>query len=207
MPKVFNVSLVLENVELTDQDVARIFEALPDAVPAQIGGVVTVTSPVEAGNAEGAAFRLVDAVGTALPHSVASRLDQDLVSIPGIAERTDRSRESIRLLVEGKRGPGGFPSPVGTVGDCTRIWPWAVVLEWFANKLGEDLGELAVPPDVAAVVDACLATRKQHFVHRPCCMNDRQGAGKVGAIVDEASVAASPRPEHAARSDRPSRID
>jgi hypothetical protein len=157
----FNVSLVLENIELTDEYLERIFAALPDAVPADIGGLVTLTAPVVAPDAEAAAFRLIDVVGDVLPDAVAVRLDQDLVSIPDIAARTGRSRESIRLLVEGKRGPGRFPPPVGTVGDGIRVWPWATILDWFLDELGEDLGERAIPPEVAAVVDVHLAMRGQ----------------------------------------------
>lgn len=162
----FNVSLVLDNIEFTDEHLDRIFEALPDAVPANVGGLMTLTAPVEAPNAEAAAFHLVEVVSEVLPYAIAIRLDQDLVSIPDIAERTGRSRESIRLLVEGKRGPGAFPLPVGTVGDGIRVWPWASILGWFLNELGEDLGEQAVPAEVAAVVDACLAARKQQLAHR-----------------------------------------
>jgi hypothetical protein len=92
-----------------------------------------------------------------LPEAIVARLDQDLVSIPDIADRTDRTRESVRLLVDGKRGPGGFPAPIGTVGGSIRIWPWAVVLDWLSQQLRQDLGERAVPPDVAAAVDARLA--------------------------------------------------
>jgi hypothetical protein len=53
---------------------------------------------------------------------------------------------------------------VGVVGDGIRIWPWAVVVEWFAGRLDHDLGERGVPPEVAAVVDAELATRKPYAV-------------------------------------------
>lgn len=166
MSTVFNVSLVLENVEWTDENLERIFDVLPDAVPAKLGGVVTVSCPVVAPSAEAAAFHLVSVIGGVLPEAVAARLDQDLVSIPDIAERTKRSRESVRLLVEGKRGPGGFPSPVGVVGDAIRVWAWASVLEWFAQRLGDDLGEHAVPPEIAASVDAVLATNRQHLTRR-----------------------------------------
>jgi predicted DNA-binding transcriptional regulator AlpA len=125
-----------------------------------------VSSPVDAADAEAATLQLADTITTAFPGAIAVRVDQDLVSIPDIAERTDRSRESVRLLVEAKRGPGGFPAPVGTVGDGIRVWPWASVLDWVTNTLGEDLGERGVPPEVAAVVDASLLARRQH-VRRP----------------------------------------
>ena len=159
VPKTFTVSIVLEQITLTDAVVDRLLAALPDAIPAQIGGVVTVTAPVDASDPEAAAFGLIDALDRALPQAVVCRLDQDLVAIPDIAVRTNRSRESVRLLVDGKRGPGGFPGPIGTVGDGIRIWPWASVLQWFAHRLGADLGEHAIPPEVAAVVDARLAAR------------------------------------------------
>lgn len=163
----FTVSLVVENVELTDEVLDALFSAIDDVVPSSIDGVVKITAPVEASDDESAAFRLVDKVHAVLPHAVPVRLDQDLVAIPDIAERTDRTRESIRLLVDGKRGPGGFPKPVGTVGDAIRVWPWAIVVEWFRSALGEDLQERGVSPEAAAVVDACLAgKRRPIFAHR-----------------------------------------
>jgi hypothetical protein len=163
----YNVALVVERLDLTDETLDRLFEVLPDAVPASMGGLVTVTSPLDGPNAESAVFALADAITEAFPEAVVVRVDQDLVSIPDIAERTERSRESIRLLVEGKRGPGGFPSPVGIVGDGIRVWPWASVLDWFANALRQDLGEQGVLPEVAAIADASLAARRRQLAHVP----------------------------------------
>jgi hypothetical protein len=163
----FNVTVVLDGVELTDRHLDHIFDELPDAVATDIGGLVTLTSPVDGPDAQAAAFRLVEIVGEVLPEAIVVRLDQDLVAISDIAARTARSRESIRLLVEGQRGPGGFPAPVGIVGDGIRVWPWASILDWFRDVLGEDLGEHAVPPAVAAMVDAHLATRRPSLARGP----------------------------------------
>ena len=77
-----------------------------------------------------------------------------------IARRAGRTRESVRLLVDGKRGPGGFPPPLGIVGEGIRVWPWSVVLEWFDKVLGVDLGEHGVPPEAAAVLDASFVVRR-----------------------------------------------
>ena len=41
---------------------------------------------------------------------------QDLVAICDIGERTDRSRESVRLRVKGNRGPGNFLADAATGG-------------------------------------------------------------------------------------------
>lgn len=59
----------------------------------------------------------------------------EIVTASEIAERVGRTRESVRLLVEGERGPGGFPAPLsGTSGRRARLWRWSEVGEWFASR-------------------------------------------------------------------------
>ncbi|HZC26974.1 MAG TPA: hypothetical protein VE287_08110 [Actinopolymorphaceae bacterium] len=54
----------------------------------------------------------------------------DAVTARDIAQRLGRSYESVRLLAEGKRGPGGFPSPwIDT--SAGRVWSWQEVSSWF----------------------------------------------------------------------------
>lgn len=153
---VYTVSVVVGNLELTDDVLDALFARVEDAVPSSVNGLVKVTAPVEDSDDQSATFRLIEQLHAALPDLTVLRLDQDLVTISDIAKRTDRTRESVRLLVDGKRGPGQFPPPIGTVGDGIRIWPWAVVLTWFREILDHDLGEYGVSPDTAAFVDACL---------------------------------------------------
>lgn len=163
----YTVSLLVENIDLSDDVLHLLFIELEDAIPSSINGVVTITAPVEAPDDESAAFRLIDQIHAVLPQAVPVRLDQDLVSIPDIAERFERGRESVRLLIDGKRGPGQFPASIGTVGNAIRVWPWAVVLDWFREAMNEDLGERGVSPEVSALVDACLAgKRRQAFSHK-----------------------------------------
>lgn len=158
----YTVSILFEGLDLTQDDsVEAILTRLPDAVPASVNAHATVTATIPALDAEQAAIALAQAVHEALPHVTAVRVDQDLVSISDISARTNRSRESIRLLTDGSRGPGHFPAPVGTVGDGIRVWAWAAVLDWFREELNNDLGERGVPAEVAAVVDACLAFRRR----------------------------------------------
>lgn len=70
------------------------------------------------------------------------------VMIGDIAEYTGRSRESIRLLIDGRRGPGGFPAPLWRVAGGRGVWLWPDVAAWFRDALGEPLGgehrELAI---------------------------------------------------------------
>lgn len=150
------VSVVVKDVELTDDVLDALFAGVEDAVPSSVNGIVKIAAPVNAPDDQSAAFYLIDQVHAALPGASVIRLDQDLVSITGIADRTNRSRESVRLLADGMRGPGQFPAPVGTVGDGIRVWPWAAVVSWFREMLHDDLEEDGVSPETAALVDACL---------------------------------------------------
>lgn len=160
----YTVSVVVDNLELTDDVLEALFAGIEDVVPSSTNGVVKVTAPVPADGDHAAALRLVDLIHAALPQAIPVRLDQDLVSISDIAVRSGRTRESIRLFVEGKRGPGHFPPPIGIVGDAIRVWPWSSVLDWFREALGEELDERGVSPDTAAAVDAYLAEKRRHAV-------------------------------------------
>jgi hypothetical protein len=54
-----------------------------------------------------------------------------------IAERAGRTRESIRLLTTGERGPGGVPPPATHFKSRFRMSRWQAVAAWFAEALGE----------------------------------------------------------------------
>ena len=47
-----------------------------------------------------------------------------------IADRLERSRESIRLWITGERGPGAFPLPQHNALGRSRLWRWSQVLDW-----------------------------------------------------------------------------
>ncbi|MCL4413566.1 MAG: hypothetical protein M1522_02265 [Actinobacteria bacterium] len=85
-------------------------------------------------------------------------VEDDLVSMADIAERTGRSRQSVSLLVSGRRGPGGFPSP--TAGNVrSSLWHWDEVAAWFqvatpGSAIGEDRSA------AIAAVNGVLATRR-----------------------------------------------
>jgi hypothetical protein len=160
----YTVSVVVDNVELTDDTLDALFAGIEDAVPSSMNGIVKVTAPIPAADDYAASLRLIDLIHASLPQAIPVRLDQDLVSITDIAERSGRTRESIRLFVEAKRGPGHFPPPIGIVGNAIRVWPWNSVLDWFREALGEELDERGVSPDTAAAVDVYLAEKRRHAV-------------------------------------------
>jgi hypothetical protein len=84
---------------------------------------------------------------------------EDLVTAADIAERTGRSRESVRLLIAGERGPGGFPPPISHLKSRGRIWKWTDVARWFANELGEKL-PLIKEADFISALNGALEVRR-----------------------------------------------
>lgn len=156
----YTATVVVEGLTLDDQADSKLAEALPGSKTREADGVVYITGSAEGPSAKAAGLAFTKTLRELFPEAMLLRLDQDLVSIPDIADRVARTRESVRLLVEGKRGPGNFPIPIGVVGEGTRIWPWAVVVKWFAEELDEDLGENPLQPEPAAAVDANLASKR-----------------------------------------------
>jgi hypothetical protein len=158
MSSTYKVGVVFENLD--DASLGLVSGELPGAVVSETDALTTVRASVRAPGPASAVSRLVERVTKAVPQAVPARVDQDLVSVTDIAQRASRTRESVRLLVEAKRGPGGFPVPVGVVGDQIKVWPWSEVRDWFDKVLGIDLGENGVPPLTAAVLDVGFATRR-----------------------------------------------
>ena len=64
-------------------------------------------------------------------------IDADLVDLGEVSSRVDRSRETVRLWSLGRRGPGGFPLPVGLLPGSVKIWEWSDVNRWLASAQPE----------------------------------------------------------------------
>jgi hypothetical protein len=93
----------------------------------------------------------------------------DLVTAAEIARRTGRSRESIRQLATGARGPGRFPAPFANLTARSPIWRWTAVRDWLsAHALGGDAAHsLATDDDrTIAALNAALELRRQTDDHR-----------------------------------------
>lgn len=89
-----------------------------------------------------------------------------------IAERTGRTRQSIRQLIAGARGPGNFPRPVVRRDARSPLWSWDEVRAWFGAYDPEAVA--ALPKDrpssdfVAAVNDRLdERERRRHFPDAP----------------------------------------
>jgi hypothetical protein len=89
----------------------------------------------------------------------------ELVSAADVAERTDRSRQSISSLVNGTRGPGGWPRPVaGNV--RSPLWRWSDVAAWFEDFDGSQTVDRDEAAFVAALNELLAARRALRPVDR-----------------------------------------
>lgn len=72
----------------------------------------------------------------------------DYVTEPEIRRRLNMTREYIRLIINGKRGPGSFPSPISGVKN-NLIYRWGEICEWaiasnmFKNKIHSESLEVS----------------------------------------------------------------
>lgn len=106
-------------------------------------------------------LRAIKDVEMAAPDQRVVRILLDeLVTGAQIAERTGRSREGIRTLIAGERGPGAFPTPRYTAPDGPAHWLWPEVLEWFEPQFGEKL-ENSAEARLVAALNGLLETRRQ----------------------------------------------
>ena len=153
--KDYDFTVRLNRAPLTDAEFDAIFEAgLDDAnVTTTPDGRASLMVSRQAGSMAEAIVSVVadiEAAGFAATGVEA----EDLLTLAAIGRRVGRSRESMRLLAAGKRGPGGFPAAV-TSGP-SPLYSWTQVRAWMEDH------NMDVPaPDVEhdAVVAADLLIR------------------------------------------------
>jgi hypothetical protein len=133
-------TLIVEGPDLQEKGTANtLFEAgCDDAAIGRIGPVQFLDFDREAESLAQAvlgATKMIEEAG--IGARVVHLEPDDLVTLTEIAERTGRTRESVRLLASGQRGPGGFPAPATHFRSRQRMWYWQEVASWFSRSLGE----------------------------------------------------------------------
>jgi len=130
-----------------------------------------------------AAASLAEALVSALGDVEAADLvagsvrSEDLVTLKEIAVRTGRTYESVRLLAVGRRGPGGFPSPMSASG--WTLYSWAQVQPWFAHHAPAS----ALDRDAVAVEHDRLIAAADHLVRARALMRGDDRADVLVALV------------------------
>lgn len=151
-------TLVLEGVVdvLEREHLDAWFEAgLDDATFGKVDGVGFADFARRAPSASDAILSAIAQLESAVPSVRVIRVEpDDLVSASDIAARLGRSRESVRLLIAGERGPGGFPAPLSHVKARGRLWRWAEVARWAHEAVGMGLPDTETAIFVAALNDA-----------------------------------------------------
>ena len=156
----YHFTLIVEGTDFIDDDtVNAVYEAgCDDATVGVSNGVPCADFSREAANLEEAALSAIADLESVDGIEVIRIADAGLASMADIAGRTGRTRESVRLLVEGKRGPGGFPAPVTDPRRRNRLWYWPEVARWFESTgVGRAAGD---QEQILAAFNAWLELRR-----------------------------------------------
>jgi hypothetical protein len=168
-PTVHSFTLFVEGLDVSsDAHLDALYEAgCDDATFGARDGAAYGIFDREGGSFSEALRGAIDAVLAALPEAQITRIEpDDLVTMATIARRCGRTRESIRLLANEDRGPGGFPPPVAYVDERTRLWHWPDVARWLNEHRKAKIEIDAGAADLVAALNAALDVR-QHSRHLP----------------------------------------
>ncbi len=157
----YHFTLIVEGTDFLDDDIVNaVYEAgCDDATVGVSVGVPRADFSREAPSLEEAALSAIADLESVDGIEVIRIADAGLASIADIAAGTGRTRESVRLLVEGKRGPGGFPAPVTDPSRRRhRLWYWPEVARWFESTgVGRADGD---QEQILAAINAWLQLRR-----------------------------------------------
>ena len=155
----FHFTLIVDGPDLQDQSlIDSLFEAgCDDAAIGCSDGVQYVDFDRDAENLNDAILSAVDDLEKLDGVKVIRIADAGLTSLADIAVRVGRTRESVRLLASGARGPGGFPKPVTDPRSRYRLWRWTEVAHWFKEHQGES--PAVAEDELTAACNAALEFR------------------------------------------------
>jgi hypothetical protein len=109
----------------------------------------------------------------------------ELVSASAIARRLGRTRQSVALLVAGRRGAGGFPPPAVWVDGAARLWRWSDVAEWLSAAVEPRPGIDRLAAEFLAMLNGELQARR----HRERLAALAAADVGRGSLRDEVGVA------------------
>ena len=135
--KTHQFTLIVEGPDLQDDaNLEALFEAgCDDSTIGRVGATQYLDFDRRAATFADAVLGAAEAVESALPGARVVHLEPDeLVTASEIAERTGRTRESVRMLISGDRGPGGFPAPATHFKRRQRMWRWQEVVGWLSQS-------------------------------------------------------------------------
>ena len=137
---IHHFTLIVDGPDLQDDALAdAVFEAgCDDAAIGRVDGIQYIDFDREAVSLDRAILSAVADLERIDGVDVVRIADAGLVSMADIAARIGRTREGVRLLITGARGPGGFPPPITDPRSRYRLWRWSDVACWFSKHFGEE---------------------------------------------------------------------
>ncbi|MTK05444.1 AlpA family transcriptional regulator [Micromonospora sp. CP22] len=152
------IPLRISGVDLDDDVTLEMLgQHLSDLAWSEFDGAVIATLYTAAKDPVATALEAARRICHVLPDAKVLEVDSEVVSVSDVAFRLGVSREAVRLWAEGKRGPGNFPPPMGTVGGGkSRIWQWAQVHRWVRQHYGIGDEETHLTPEQVAELNGCL---------------------------------------------------
>jgi hypothetical protein len=181
----YTFTLLLHGADPLTEDNMRALEnaGCTDALFGRRGTVSYADFDREAESFGEALLSAVQDVEGAIPGLKVTRVEpEELVSASQIAVRTKRTRESIRLLIDGKRGPGNFPAPAVWVSSSRKLWRWTDVADWFTTCLQNPVSDVEMAAFVASVNAALAVRRNSAFL--PSGPSKRQLAKLLAEDID-----------------------
>ncbi len=181
----YTFTLLLHGADPMTKDNMRALEraGCNDALFGRRGPLSYADFDREAASFGEAVLSAIHDIESAVPGLKVTRVEpEELVSASQIAVRTKRTRESIRLLIEGKRGPGNFPAPAVWLSSSRKLWRWTDVADWFTTWLQNPVPDVQTAAFVASV-NAALALRR-HSSLLPPGRSKRQLAKLLAKDVD-----------------------
>jgi hypothetical protein len=192
-PTIHSFTLFLSGVDvLDDEQFDALYEAgCDDALFGVRDGVQYGAFDREALSFSEALAGAIRDVTSAVTGLEVVRIEPDeLVTMAAIAERSGVSREYVRLLSRGERGPGGFPAPVTYADHKTRLWHWPDVARWLTEHRNTKVDLDARAADLLAAMNAAFDLR----LHARRLHDERDLALVAQALGRETLTAAkSPR--------------
>ena len=160
----WSFTLIIEGGDLqSDETFNALFEAgCDDALVGRSNGIQFMDFDRDAETLADAVLSAVGDIESVAGLQVVRLEDLELVSMAEIAERTGRTRESVRLLVGGDRGPGNFPLPVNDPKRPNRLWRWSDVERWMHDALDVQEASGGSEEITLATLAAGIAAR-HHF--------------------------------------------
>lgn len=193
---IYDFVLIVDWLDLTsDEDLDRLFEVgLDDATPSVVDTVQYLDITREAGSygqALSAALRQAREAGATVRHVL--EVDENgqprpgLVSLADIARRTGWTREYVRLLATGKRGPGDFPSPHRD--SAPALYAWVDVVEWLtrhpsAAASAQHIRDMERECEIAGVTRFANVALELEHLDPDMWRRGRAGATDVASLVE-----------------------